>query len=138
MACSTSEAKKTTILEQSIKRISKVQNTFKLTAPSKIRIKTKDAAYHILQKKHCWDRVVKITGNIDEDFLSVQKLLEELKIYEKKFLKSKPLVYPKDAPILTQSVHQATFNGHEIRAFFESNIETGECYLQNAFVLNPR
>lgn len=110
----------------------------KFTNPIKIKkfsINNLNVRPHVLQEKHAWDKLVKITGNIEEDFNQVIKLLEESKIIQQK-PKSKPVLYPKGSnPKIIRSDYQIEINGHQVQAVFSTNIETGESFLYNAWVV---
>lgn|GEM_PF-2651227 len=41
-------------------------------------------------------------------------------------------------PKLIKTVHEVSYKGETIRASFEINIQTGERFLQDAYVLNPQ
>ncbi|MGL4348413.1 MAG: hypothetical protein ACRCSV_03020 [Chlamydiales bacterium] len=102
----------------------------------KFSIKVPNVKPHVLQEKHAWNKLVKITGNIDEDFNRVIKLLEESKITNQLPIR-KPKIFPKDSKIKThiRSEYETQINGLNVQAVFETSIETGESFLYNAWVV---
>lgn len=102
----------------------------------KFSIKVPNVKPHVLQKKHAWDKLVKITGNIDEDFNKVIKLLEESKITNQPPIQP-PRFFPEKHKIKThiRSDYKTQINGKQVYAVFETSIETGESFLLNAWVV---
>ena len=43
----------------------------------KIFIKNSNVQYHVMQPKHAWDELLKLSGNVEDDFKKVAALLEE-------------------------------------------------------------
>lgn len=129
------EEAQATILKKSTKiaalREKLVADTIK---QGKILVKNPNAKYHIMQKKHAWEKVVELTGNVEEDFKKVAVLLEENHITNKSFLIGSPELYPLDSPKIQKVKYEKIINNHKIRAEFETCIETGEIFLQDAWV----
>ena len=84
---SQSNAKKIKILEESCKRITLQEQLIKeAVQKNKILTKSSNAQNHIMQEKHAWDKLIKISGNVEEDFKKVAALLEENNIMDKAFM----------------------------------------------------
>ena len=88
-----------------------------------------------MQKKHAWEKVVGLTGNLEEDFDLVIKLLEQHNITNKKFIKGKPFLFPSNLSKIEKVRYRTTINSFEVEAEFETYLETGESYLQDAWVV---
>ena len=76
-----------------------------------------------MQKKHAWGKVVGLIGDIEKDFDLVIELLGQHNITNKKFIRGKPFLFP------------ANLSKFEVEAEFETYLETGETYLQDAWVV---
>lgn len=99
----------------------------------KIFIRHKNTKNHIMQPKHLWDKLIKLTGNVEEDCEKVIRLLEDNQIFLKKYR-----LDPIDGQIYQNFVrydHQMTINGYEIVAIFNEYLETGEIFLNDAWVI---
>ncbi len=134
--CYKSQLKRKTIVERSQALLIQFKRVTQAATTERIVIKNMNVAHHIMNKKHCWDRVVPLSGNVEIDFRKAKALLEELGIYQEKWIIDKPEFFPMDKPKIKRSVHEMKYRGNEIKAIFETNIETGESFLQNAFVKN--
>lgn len=86
---------------------------------------------HILQPKHAWNKLIKLTGNIEVDCKNVIKLLEEHQIHLEKYRLEPARNYHN----LISYDHQMKINGYDVKAIFNKNIETGEVFLNNAWVV---
>lgn len=130
--CMASQAKQVQILNASINRadIRKkvISNSIK---NGKILVRNSNTQLHIMQSKHAWDKVVKISGNFEEDCGRVVKLLEDNKIYRKKY-RLEPVQNYKG---FVRYEQQMTINGHEVKAIFNKNLETGDIFLNDAWVI---
>jgi hypothetical protein len=81
-----------------------------------------------MQPKHAWDKVLKLSGNVEEDFKKVTLLLEKESIFSKEcFLRSKEFSQGK----IIRSDYQKTINGQKIQAVFETYVETNQIFLQD-------
>lgn len=84
-----------------------------------------------MQPKHAWDKLVKISGNIEEDCKKVVKLLEENKIFLEKYRLEPSRNYKN----FIRYDHQMKINGHEVKVIFNKNLEIGEIFLNDAWVI---
>ncbi len=131
--CATSQTKQAKILEESIKRGTAregmIVDSFR---KGNILIKSSNVQYHVMQPKHAWDKVLKLSTNVEEDFKKVVFLLEKESIFSKEcFLRSKNFSQGK----IIRSDYQKTINGHKIQAVFETYVETNQTFLQDAWVI---
>lgn len=134
--CALSQSKQTLILKESTKlAISRECLISQSLKTGKILVKNKNVAYHIMQPKHAWDKLIKLTGNVSEDFKKVLTFLEEHNIYDKSCLKNPITAFPKDSPRIIRSKYEKIIDNHIIEAVFETYLETGEIYLQNAWIV---
>ncbi len=138
--CTTAKGSQTKILQQSLDYACKrIAVLVEAKSTNKILWKSPNVKPHVMQPKHCWDKVVKLTGNLDKDFEQVIKLLEEINIIDPQYLFRGPLPYPsansKLNPLIHKKVHVAKYKGVEIEAHFEHYIETGETFLKNAWIV---
>ena len=88
-----------------------------------------------MQKKHAWEKVVGLTGDIEKDFALVIELLEQHNITNKKFIRGKPFLFPATLSKIEKVRYRTTINSFEVEAEFEIYLETGETYLQDAWVV---
>ncbi len=99
----------------------------------KILIRNKNAKKHIMQPKHAWDKLIQLTGDIEADCSKLVKFLEGNEIHLKKYR-----LEPIDGEIYKNFIrydHQATIQGFEVVAIFNESIETGEIFLNDAWVI---
>lgn len=85
-----------------------------------------------MQKKHAWDKVIKITENVEEDFKNVLLLLEENSILSEQYLISSEKF--SQGKIIRADYKKLT-NGNEVNATFETYIESDQIFLKNAWVV---
>lgn len=133
--CVTSQSKRAKLLKQSAKHAVARQVVCDAVKNGKIIPRNANVMPHVMQKKHAWGRLVKLTGNQKEDFLTVRRILEENKILDKQFLRdffhipsndpSSPLRYLR---------YEKQINGEVVVSAFVKNIETEEVYLIDAWV----
>lgn len=130
-SCAASQAKQAKILEESIKRATLRESVINESVKKgKILVKNSNSQVHIMQPKHAWDKLVKISGNIEEDCKKVVKLLEDNRISLEKYRKNTTI-----RPEFTRYDHQMQINGFEVKAVFNKNPETGEIFLNDAWVV---
>jgi hypothetical protein len=135
--CATSLPKQSKILEESTKRATLRERMIADSVKNgRILTKTHNVQYHVMQPKHAWDKALKLSGNIEEDFKKVVAFLENKNIMSSKNLRN-TVALPKDTPV--KSIHlleyRATIEGQEIQAFFEKYLDTGEIFLKNAWII---
>jgi hypothetical protein len=99
----------------------------------RIVIKNPNVQFHIMQEKHGWDKVIKLTGNVEEDFKVVAAFLEENNVASKVNLKIHLKL--ETQMFITVSEYRTTVNGYELQVFFDSYLDTGESFLKNAWVV---
>jgi hypothetical protein len=89
-----------------------------------------------MQPKHAWDKLLKLSGNVEEDFIQVLTFLENKNIMNLENLRS-TVLFPRNAVI--KNVHlleyKAIIDGYEIQVFFEKYLDSGEIFLKNAWVI---
>lgn len=128
--CAVSQAKQAKILEESTKLATQRELIInEATKKGSILVRTKNVCHHVMQDHHHWEKVIKLTGNIEEDFIRVIKLLEDNHITNKANIQK---VVPRGPVIVTE--YQMTINGHEVVVFFED----GETFLKNGYVVTNK
>lgn len=133
--CVASEAKKVKIIEGSAKHASIRITVVEAAKTGQVIPKNANVVPHVMQKKHAWDKLVKISGSPQEDFIAVKKILEEHKILDVKNLVRESIVPAKNPTSpLRLLEYEKTIGSEIVEAFFVKNIETGEVYLTNAWV----
>jgi len=134
--CAVSQTKRTKILEQSKKIAEKRTSLVESVKKGKILTKSSNVQHHVMQKKHAWDKVLKLSGSVEEDFKKVVVFLEKNKITDKKFFKQS-FGFPEESVMkqIIRSDYEAQINGHLIQAVFETYVETGETFLKDAWVI---
>ena len=130
--CAISETRRAKILETSSKRAAmreiSVVETFK---KNKIFTRNSNTSHHVMQNKHAWDKVIKLSGNVEEDFKTVLILLEEQDITSHQY--SKQIFQVADGVVRRE--HQKTFLNQKIVVIFNEYTHTGEIFLNNAWVV---
>ncbi len=97
---------------------------------SKISVRNLNTQIHIMQPKHAWEKLIELTGNVEEDCKNVIKLLEDNSIHLEKYRKNTTI-----RPEFIRYDHKMEINGLEVKAIFNKNPETGEISLSNAWVV---
>lgn len=130
-----SQEKKAKLLNQSAKHAAARQTAANAVKSGKIIPRNPNVIPHVMQKKHEWERVVKLTGNQQEDFVVVARFLEENKVMNPKYL-VKETVVPVDNPAspLRHMRYEAAVQSEVIEAIFIRNIKTSEIHLIDAWV----
>lgn len=108
-----------------------IVKTLHLSKTGKILVQNKNKQIHIMQPKHAWDKVIKLTGNVEEDCKNVVKLLEEHQIFLEKY-RFRPA---ENFENIARYTHQMEINDFQIKAIFNKNLETGEMFLNDAWVM---
>lgn len=127
------EAKQVKILEESVKRAA-LRETIVVEAAKegKILVKSSNVVPHVMQPKHAWNKIIELTGDIEKDFKSLLLLLEENGIFaEKYFLESQAYHQGK----IVRSDYRKMINGVEVKAIFETYVETNQTFLKDAWVI---
>lgn len=131
-ACATSEVKLTKILKESSKRVLVRETLGKSLKKGQIIIRSSNVPYHVMQKKHAWDKILKLSGQVEEDFKKVGLLLEEHCILsEKHFLQSEKFAYGK----IIRADYKMIINDFEVQAVFETHVEINQTFLKDAWVI---
>ena len=94
--CSVSAEKQAAILSESAKRSTARAILIESSKKGKVLVKHANVQHHVMQPKHAWDKVLKLTGNVEEDFKKVALLLEEQNIIDNSFIFGIPSHFPKD------------------------------------------
>lgn len=130
-AMATSEANKEAIIAGA-KELSAVRETvLQASKTSRIVVKTNNTKFHVMQEKHAWDKLITLTGNVGEDFIKVTLLLEDHGILSEKYiLKSENFHQGK----IIRTDYKMMIDGHEVRASFETYVETNQTFIKDAWV----
>lgn len=129
--CAASQAQRKKIINESLNRASMREVAVAESLKNgKILVRNFNTQIHIMQSKHAWDKLIKISGNVEEDCKNVIRLLEENKIYLKKY----------NRDLFKFEKHhrydnKMKINDFEVKAIFNENIETGELFLNDAWVV---
>lgn len=131
-SCAASQSKQNKILEISSKRaLLREKIVCESAKNGKILIRNANTPFHIMQPKHAWDKIIKVSGNFENDLKNVIKILEDNQIFLEKFRLKKAEEFDK----YIRYTHQTKINGHEVKAIFNKNLETGEMFLNDAWVI---
>lgn len=98
---------------------------------SSILIKEKNVINHVMQEHHHWEKVIEITGNLEEDFKKVLMFIESNAVVCDTNLIS---VFKHQAKPIRVNEYVKNINGYEIHIFMENYIEKCEIFLKNAYV----
>ena len=107
-----------------------------LVIHNKIKIKNLNSARHILQKKHGWDKVLELTGNVEKDIQKVLDFIEKNDIVTVKYFKE-ATEFPIQSTIKEAHVlkYKATIAGQEFEVYIRKNLATEELFLNNGWVV---
>jgi hypothetical protein len=82
-------------------------------------------------KKHAWDKLLPITGDLEKDFQAVLNLLNEHAVASHKYsIKTRDV-----ATGIIRRDHQKVIMNQSVGVTFAEYIETGEIFLINAWVV---
>lgn len=101
----------------------------------KILVRNKNTQIHIMQPKHAWNKLIELTGDVEENFKKITIILEENKIVDPVNIKRKPRKFPRDNPEIIRIDYQKTIKGHDVYAVFETHLESGETFLKDAWIV---
>lgn len=134
--CQQSKIKQLKILEESSKHAT-LRTSFisEAVENGKILLKNSNTKCHIMQKKHAWDKIFNLTGDIEIDIKKLIIILEEHGINAPSNLIGKPELFPIASPKIKKSIFEKKINNHIIHAEFETYLETGVTFLQDAWVV---
>ena len=132
--CVASEANKAKIIEASTKHASIRSTLTESVKKGKIVSQNPNVAAHILQKKHAWERVIKLTGDPKEDFTHIVKFLEANKILKGKRSHIGQFPLGSKSPKINRYLYEINVNSHVIEAEFIEYIESKDFYLNDAWV----
>ena len=126
-----SETAEATILKECEKLATARGALIEAAKAGKIIIKSPNVIPHVMQHKHGWDKIIKLTGNIEEDFKKIIKLLEDNKIHLEEF-RSKTIQINSKIARLEQEIK---IGENRIKAIFIEYTESGELFLNDAWVV---
>jgi hypothetical protein len=126
--CVASENKKIKIMEASAKHSIARASLCESVKAGKIVPRNANVIPHVMQEKHEWGKLLKLSGNKEADFKKVIDLLEENKIFEKKVV-----VEELKREKIKRIVCKKEISAHIVEAHF-MEYSTGEIVLNNAWV----
>lgn len=130
--CVASEAKKAKIIEASSKHASIRTNVSDLATTGKVIPRNANVIPHVMQERHAWEKLIKISGDKVEDFKKVSVLLEESEILSKKHLIESEKFH--NGKII-RSDYRNYIEGYEVHATFETCVESNQTFLKDAWVI---
>ena len=131
-ACAASPAKQAKILEESTKHASMRIKLLESAPKGKIFIKNSNVQNHVMQKKHAWEKVISISGNVEEDFRKVALLLEENAVLlSPQYLKETMLV----ADGILRKEYEIIISNYTVKAVFSDYFTRNEIFLSDAWVI---
>lgn len=130
--CLANQAKQEKIIEKSLECASKraliIEEAKNVGA---ILVRNENVKHHVMQKKHAWDKLIKLSGNVEQDFKKVIEVLQENKITDENFfLRNRST----REPHIVRKQYKKTINNHEVEAVFEYYVDTEELFLMNGWV----
>lgn len=97
----------------------------------RIVIKNPNVQFHIMQDKHAWDKLIQLSGNVEEDTRRVVSLLEEQGILSNQFLKEVEDV----AHCVIKKEYEISIGEQRVRAVFNEYTDKGSIFLKDAWVI---
>lgn len=129
--CTSSPTKKAKILEESASRaFARESVILEAVKKGKILPHNSNVQFHVMQKKHAWDKIINLSGNVEEDFKKVLILLEEEQINSFKYFKDSEEVANK---IIRLEYEKNIFN-KKVKAIFSKYPDKEQIFLYNAWV----
>lgn len=129
-ALASSEASTEELLSSALERAAIKESIINSAKNNRIVIKNPNTQFHIMQEKHAWDKVITLTGNVQEDFKKVALLLEENSIMSKGIIDA-----TNKFGNTVRTDYKIRIKECEIQAVFETDTVTNETFLKNAWVV---
>jgi len=131
--CVASKTKKAMILDASSNHSTARAIVSESVKAGKIVPRNANVIPHVMQKKHAWDKLIKISGNMEMDFAKVSSLLEESGILsEKNILRTRVFHNGK----IIRSDYKIIINNWEVQAVFDTQAGSKLFFLKDAWVVN--
>lgn len=109
-----------------------IEEAIKLAEKFLVELKKTKNTHTLSTEQLAWEKLITLTGNIQEDYQKIALLLEENKILSKANLV--PETVEKFGSHI-RSDYRMQINGELVQAVFETNTITNETYLKNAWVV---
>lgn len=130
--CVESQVKKAKILEASFKHSSARAIIIESVKSGKIVPRNANVIPHVMQEKHAWNKLIKISGNKTDDFAKVSSFLEESGILsEKNILRTREFHNGK----IIRSDYKIIISNLEVQAVFETQAGSELFFLKDAWVV---
>ena len=132
--CVASEAKKVKIIEASSKHAAVRTTVFESIKAGKIVPRNSNVIPHVMQEKHAWNRLLKLSDDKAVDFKKVAVLLEKNKILQqgkKTFLGS----FLKENKKVHRYQYIIEIEGNTVEAHFVEYVVEKQSFLSNAWII---
>lgn len=96
-----------------------------------IVVKNPNVPFHVMQKKHAWEKLIILTGNVEEDFRKVKAFLEEQNLTSYQY--SKKTIRISEG--ITRREHEKIILNEKVKVVFNEYTNTGEIFLNDAWVV---
>ncbi len=85
-----------------------------------------------MQSKHAWNKLIALTADVEKDFQAVLSFLEKNGMFAENYLfESEKFLQGK----IIRGDYRKMINGYEVRAVFETYVETQQTFLKDAWVV---
>lgn len=131
--CYTSVTQRKTIVDKALAWIKKRTQILASIGKERVIPRNSNVMPHVMQKKHGWEKLITLSGNMEKDFQEVINILEKSGILAGNLVESYPIV--ESAEQIIGKIFQVTVNDLTIEAQFLYYIETDQLFLNNAFII---
>jgi len=131
--CAVSQVKKTKVIKKSAEHAKTRKVVCEAVKKGKIIPRNANVVPHVMQKKHAWNKLIKITGNQKEDFQKIVRLLEENKILTKG-TREHLQTYFHDSKKVNVYSYTIKIDEHIVEAHFTEYFGGKEVFLNDAWI----
>jgi hypothetical protein len=130
--CAASKKKQAKIMNEVYKRaVIKEAVVTEAVKKGKLLVHNANVKHHVMQKKHAWDKLLPITGDLEKDFQAVLNLLNEHAVASHLHLK--------DTQEFTKGILRREYvkviNDKPVKIMLIEYTETGKLFLMNGWVI---
>lgn len=112
--------------------VSLAEKALHTTSPGRIIISNPNVIPHVMQPKHAWDRLIKLTGNKELDFGKVVEILEREQVVSEPYIFRRKSI--DKATHLERWEYRKMIEGELVEVICDKNIHTGSIKVKDSWV----
>ena len=132
--CALSQAERVAIIDTSATYSARSTVLHQSAKRGKVIARNPNVIPHVMDKKHAWDKLIKLSGDQAKDCEQVMMLLERNNIFRGKLAKKMTIPFEDPSSPLRNLRFEKTINGENVVAIFVENKEKLEIHLLDAWV----